>query len=62
MTDYAMYLSFDNEKQAIQLPIVPPFVEVSESGTGKTYDISKLGEINVIKNPKLTEKIGRAHV
>lgn len=55
MTDYAMYLSFDNEKQAIQLPIVPPFVEVSESGTGKTYDISKLGEINVIKNPKLTE-------
>lgn len=52
---YSLTLSFNNETEAIELPVLPEKIEVSTSGNNKTYDISQLGEINVIKLGKLTE-------
>lgn len=55
MNEYSITLSFDNGAQAIEFPILPEKIEVSEDGRSKSYDISKLGEINVIKNAKLRD-------
>lgn len=55
MSDYGFYLSFNNQEQGFRLPVNPGKIEVSESGSGKTYTVSKLGEINVIKDAHLTE-------
>lgn len=55
MDKYTLTLSFDNEAEAIEFPVLPGKIEVQSSGDNKTYDISKLGEINVIKNLKLRE-------
>lgn len=52
--DYGIYLSFNNEEEGFQIPVNPESYEVIKNGQGKTYDITGLGEINVIKNPKLT--------
>lgn len=55
MSDYGIWLSFNNQQEGFQIPVNPPSIEMREAGNSKTYDISALGEINVIKNPKLTE-------
>lgn len=55
MSKYSMTLSYNHEKEAIEFPVLPAKIEVSESGNHKTYDISKLGEINVLRNVKLAE-------
>ncbi|GGG13530.1 peptidoglycan-binding protein LysM [Paenibacillus aceti] len=55
MSNYSLTLSYNNEKEAIEFPVLPAKIEVSESGNHKTYDISKLGEINVLRNVKLAE-------
>lgn len=52
---YTLTLSFNNEAEAIEFPVLPEKIEVSSSGDNKTYDISQLGEVNVIKSSKLTE-------
>jgi len=52
---YGVQLSFNNKEEVLHFPINPSSIEVSESGQGKTYDISGIGEINVIKDRKLTE-------
>jgi hypothetical protein len=52
---YSLTLSFNNEAEAIEFPVLPEKIEVSSSGDNKTYDISQLGEVNVIKSAKLTE-------
>lgn len=51
--DYS--ISFDLTEGGFRLPINPAAIDVKESGQSKTYDISKLGNINVIRNPKLAE-------
>ncbi|HIW31942.1 MAG TPA: LysM peptidoglycan-binding domain-containing protein [Candidatus Paenibacillus intestinavium] len=55
MRVYGVELSFNNKAEVLQLPVNPSSIEVSESGQSKTYDISGIGEINVIKDRKLTE-------
>lgn len=55
MNQYSIFLSWNNREEGFQLPINPGAIEVSDGGKSKTYDISKFGEINVIKDPKLTE-------
>ncbi|WP_129600480.1 LysM peptidoglycan-binding domain-containing protein [Anaerophilus nitritogenes] len=55
MNEYGIWLSFNNQEEGFQIPITPGAIEIGESGQGKTYDIEKLGEINVIKNMKLSE-------
>src|SRR5690606_31431652 len=52
---YEVWLSFNNQEEGFQLPINPGRIEVSEGSKGKTYDISNIGEINVIKDRKLTQ-------
>ncbi|EHQ88294.1 LysM peptidoglycan-binding domain-containing protein [Desulfosporosinus youngiae] len=50
---YGIKLSLYSE--TIELPVMPGALEIGEGGNNKTYDIVALGEINVIKNPKLSE-------
>lgn len=52
---YSLTLSYNNESEAIEFPVLPEKIEVSTSGNNKTYDISQLGEVNVIKAGKLAE-------
>lgn len=52
---YSITLSFNNETEAFQFPILPESIEVSGASDNKTYTISKLGEINVINDMKLKE-------
>ncbi|AET70762.1 LysM domain-containing protein [Desulfosporosinus orientis DSM 765] len=52
---YGIELSINNKEVRFELPVMPEALEISESGNCKTYDVVALGEINVIKNPKLTE-------
>ncbi|OMG45305.1 peptidoglycan-binding protein LysM [Paenibacillus macerans] len=52
---YSMTLSFNEETEAFEFPVLPGEIEVSVAGNNKTYEISVLGEINVIKSQKLTE-------
>lgn len=52
---YGIELSFNNREELIELPVMPEALEISESGNSKTYDVVALGEINVIKNPKLID-------
>ncbi|MBP1906801.1 LysM repeat protein [Paenibacillus turicensis] len=52
---YSLTLSFNNEAEAIEFPLLPEKIEVNESGNSKSYEISKLGEVNVIKTKKLAE-------
>jgi hypothetical protein len=50
-----MWLSWNNEEEGFQVPIMPGSVEIGEAGKNKTYDVAGLGEINVLRNPKLTD-------
>ncbi|WP_138755125.1 LysM peptidoglycan-binding domain-containing protein [Paenibacillus sinopodophylli] len=52
--DYSIWLSYGNQKQNLQLPVNPPEIKIGDAAGGKTYEVSGLGEINVIQNPKLT--------
>ena len=52
---YGIYLSAADGSDAFQIPVLPETIGIKEQGQGKTYTIAKLGEINVIKEPKLTE-------
>lgn len=51
---YGVWLSWNNQQESFQLPINPSSIEMSDGNKGQTYDVAALGEINVIKNPKLT--------
>lgn len=52
---YSLWLSYNNQQEGFQLPINPSSIEMGDGGNGQTYDVVGLGEINVIKSPKLTE-------
>lgn len=54
---YGIELSFNNKQELIELPVLPGAIEIGDGGKGKSYDIMKLGEINVIKDPKLSEYV-----
>ncbi|WP_058303451.1 LysM peptidoglycan-binding domain-containing protein [Gorillibacterium timonense] len=50
----AIYLSFNNQEDGFMLPVLPASLEISNGGNDSTYETS-VGEIQVIKNPKLPE-------
>lgn len=52
---YEIWLSWNNQQEGFQLPVMPGTIEVSSGGKSKTYDVVGLGEINVIKDRHLTE-------
>jgi hypothetical protein len=53
--NYSIILSYNNLKELFVLPVNPPDIQISNSGGGKTFEVSGLGEINVIQSPKLAE-------
>lgn len=55
MATYGIWLSWNNEKEGFQIPINPPELKISDGIESKTYEISKLGQINVLKEKTLTE-------
>ncbi|MDP9700614.1 LysM peptidoglycan-binding domain-containing protein [Paenibacillus polysaccharolyticus] len=52
---YSIQLSFNNRAEYIFFPVIPESIEFSDAGDGSTFNVSRLGEINVIKSPKLRE-------
>jgi hypothetical protein len=50
-----MELSYDNRREWIVIPVLPASIEMSEGGAGSTFNVAGLGEINVIKDRKLSE-------
>lgn len=52
---YGIWLSYNNQEEGFQLPVMPGSIEIGDGISSKTYNVSGLGEINVLKNPKLTE-------
>lgn len=54
MAEYGIFLSFNNQQEGFQIPINPGEIEVGEGSNSSTYDIVGLGEISVIKSPKLS--------
>ncbi|MBB6670284.1 LysM peptidoglycan-binding domain-containing protein [Cohnella nanjingensis] len=53
--NYGIWLSFNNQAEGFQIPVNPGSIEIGDGSKGTTYDVAGLGEINVIKNPKLSE-------
>lgn len=52
---YGIWLSYNNQEEGFQIPVNPGSIEMGDGISSTTYDVSGLGEINVIKNSKLTE-------
>ncbi|MFD0959800.1 LysM peptidoglycan-binding domain-containing protein [Paenibacillus chungangensis] len=53
---YGIQFSFNNNQEGpIELPVMPASIEISEGGKSSTYDVAGLGEVNVIKDRKLSE-------
>lgn len=55
MSEYGLFLSFNNQEEVIRFPVNPERIEVNDGGNGKGYTVVGLGEINAILYPKLTE-------
>ncbi|RXZ84700.1 LysM peptidoglycan-binding domain-containing protein [Paenibacillaceae bacterium] len=53
LNNYEVWISWNNQEDIIRLPVNPASIEVSNGSNGSTYNIEKLGEINVIKSPSL---------
>lgn len=51
----AIRFFFEFENQVVQLPVNPGKIMLSSSGSNKTEEIVKLGEINLLREKKLTE-------
>lgn len=50
---YHIYLSYNNNEELIELPILPEKIEISGSGANKSSEVLSLGEITQLKLPKL---------
>lgn len=55
MSDYGLFLSFNNQQEVFRFPVNPERIEVKDGSEGKSYTVAGLGEINAILYPKLTE-------
>lgn len=56
MTLAKIYLSYNNQAESIELPVLPKKIEVKESSNNKSHILQNIGEITVInsiKAPKL---------
>lgn len=52
---YGIWLSYNNQQEVFQIPVNPGSIEMGDGINSSTYNVVGLGEINVIKDPKLTE-------
>ncbi|MDF2925885.1 MAG: LysM peptidoglycan-binding protein [Paenibacillaceae bacterium] len=55
MDAYSMTLTYNNQEEGFDFPILPGKIEVSGKGDGAEYEVYGLGKINVIKSPGLAE-------
>lgn len=54
-SEYGIWLSYNNQQEGFRIPVNPPDIQIGDSVGGKTFEVSGLGEINVIQSPKLTD-------
>ena len=47
-----IYLSFNNQAEAFEFPVLPEEVEIKESGNNKSHILQNIGEITVINTIK----------
>ena len=47
-----IYLSFNNQAEAFEFPVLPEEVEIKESGNNKSHILQNIGEITVINRIK----------
>lgn len=47
-----IYLSFNNQAEAFEFPVLPEEVEIKESGNNKSHILQNIGEITVINTVK----------
>lgn len=52
--EYKLYIGLDNG-EGFNIPVLPEEIEVTEEGNNEIYDIVNLGEVNVLKKPKLVD-------
>ena len=50
---YHIYLSYNNNEEVIELPVLPKKIEISGSGNNKSAEVIDLGEVTQLKLPKL---------
>lgn len=55
MADYGIWLSWNNQQEGFELPILPREFGPSIRGDGAGHDVYKLGKINIIKDRELAE-------
>ncbi len=55
MKNYNIYLSIDNGDEGFNIPILPQSIEINQGGDNKTTEVINLGQVNIIKRPKLME-------
>jgi hypothetical protein len=55
MADYGIWLSWNNQEEGFELPVLPGEIGPSIRGDGAEHDVYKLGKINVIKDRGLAE-------
>lgn len=53
--EYGIWLSWNNQKEAIELPVLPSEIGSSVSGDGSGTEVLGLGKINIIKDRQLAE-------
>lgn len=52
---YSIWLSWNNQAEGFQIPVNPESIEIGDGNSSKTYEVIGLGEISIIKSPKLTD-------
>ncbi|MBB6632756.1 LysM peptidoglycan-binding domain-containing protein [Cohnella thailandensis] len=52
---YGIWLSWNNQQEGFELPILPAEIGASTGGDGASHDVFGLGKINVIKDHGLAE-------
>jgi hypothetical protein len=47
-----LWLTSNNNQERIQLPVNPPELSISNGSQNETFNVSKLGEVTIIQDPK----------
>lgn len=53
--NHALYLSYNNQEDVFEFPVLPADLGPKRSGDGEGYEVYGLGKINAIKAPELAE-------
>ena len=52
MGNYHIYLSYNNNQEKIELPVLPSKIEISKNGNNKAKEVISIGEVTSLKLPK----------